>query len=219
MRKLGSRQKYKMRRCVILAGADIRRYDIVQRYLRKDDFIIACDCGIKHLKALSVEADLVVGDFDSANIPEQAKELIVLPREKDDTDSVYAVKAGIARGFDSFLIIGGFGNRLDHTFVNVYVLLMLKNAGKTAVAIDDYSELSIVGNKPVMISDNFPYFSLLNITGKADKVLVKNAKWNLENATITSEYQYATSNEVLLGQIAEVSVGDGELLLIKIFEK
>ena len=47
-------------------------------------------------------------------------------------------------------------------------------------------------------------------------ITVRNAKYPLENATIDCEYQYGISNEVLPGKTAEVSVGEGRLLLIKI---
>ena len=37
-----------MRRCVIIGGADIGRYDRIRAYLRADDFYICCDSGLKH---------------------------------------------------------------------------------------------------------------------------------------------------------------------------
>ena len=42
-------------------------------------------------------------------------ELIVLPCEKDDTDTVFAVKEAMRRNFAEFLLIGVIGQRLDHT--------------------------------------------------------------------------------------------------------
>ena len=205
-------------RCVIFAGAAVSRYDIVRSYLREDDYIIACDCGLRHVEALGLEPDLILGDFDSYPKPDGGKETIVLPREKDDTDSVYAVKCGLARGFDAFLLCGVFGNRLDHTLVNVSALLMLHSLGKSALALDDYSELSILGKEPVLIPDRFPYFSLLNVSGTAKKINIRHAKWELTDAEISCDYQYGCSNEVLPGETAEVSVGEGRALLIKIFE-
>ena len=81
--------------------------------------------------------------------------------------------------------------------------------------LDDYSEIQIVGKEEVIISDEYSYFSLLNITGKASGITIKNAKYPLENAEIKQDYQYGISNEVLPGKTASVSVQDGCLLLIK----
>ena len=206
-----------MRRCVIIGGADIGNYSAVRLYLKDDDFNIFCDSGLRHMERLGVQAHLIVGDFDSHAKPHCDTEIIVLPCEKDDTDTVFAVKEAMRRGFDDFLLIGVVGARLDHTLGNVSILQMLHSMGKTARIIDDYSEMEIVSKEPVFIDDSAAYFSLLNITGMAKGITVENAKYPLEDAEITCEYQYGVSNEVLPGQMAKVSVQEGSLLLIKVF--
>ena len=208
-----------MRRCVIVGGASIGDYRTVGAMLRQDDYVIYCDCGLRHMDGLGVEPDLIVGDFDSYSYPEYDTETIVLPCEKDDTDTVFAVKEALRRGFEDFLLIGVVGERLDHTLGNVSILLMLDSAGKKGIIIDDYSEMEIVSDrceKPCIIDDSYAYFSLLNISGKASGVTIRGAKYPLEDAEITCEYQYGVSNEVLPGCTAEVSVGEGRLLLIKV---
>ena len=208
-----------MRRCVIIGGASIGDYGTVSAKLRQDDYMIYCDCGLRHMDGLGAEPDLIVGDFDSYSNPEFDTETIVLPCEKDDTDTVFAVKEALRRGFEDFLLIGVVGERLDHTLGNVSILLMLDSAGKRASIIDDYSEMEIVSDRcemPCIIDDSYVYFSLINISGTARGVTIRGAKYPLENAEITCEYQYGVSNEVLPGCTAEVSVGEGRLLLVKV---
>ena len=205
-----------MKRCVIVGGADINNYEYIKSRLSEDDFIIFCDSGLRHLESLQVKPGLIVGDFDSHDNPHLDVETIVLPCEKDDTDTVFAVKEAIKRGFDDFLLIGVVGARLDHTLGNVSILLMLDKAGKKGKIIDDFSEMEIISNEPAYVDDSFAYFSLLNITGVAKGITIENAKYPLVNAEITSEYQYGISNEVLPGRIAKVSVCKGKLLLIKV---
>ena len=205
-----------MKRCVIVGGADIDNYGFIRENLKSDDFIVFCDSGLKHMKSLQAQPDLIVGDFDSHENPRLDTETIVLPCEKDDTDTVFAVKEAVKRGFDEFLLIGVVGARLDHTLGNVSVLLYLDSLGKKSRIIDDFSEMEIVSRTPAFIKDDYAFFSLLNITGCAEGVTVRNAKYPLENAEITCEYQYGISNEVLPGEVAEVSVKKGKLLLVKI---
>lgn len=204
-----------MGRCVIIAGADIGNYKRVREYLRSDDFIVCCDSGLKHCEELAVDADLIIGDFDSHENPNLPVETIVLPCEKDDTDTMAAVREMVKRGFDNFLLLGVFGGRLDHALANIYIMLWLVNRRKKVLAVDDQSEMEIITDKPVFILDQYPYFSLVSIAGNAENVTIKNAKYTLDNAVITSEYQYAVSNEPLPGKTAEVTVGRGALLLIK----
>lgn len=206
-----------MKRCVIFGGADIKNYDAVVRYLKNDDFLIFCDSGLKHMEKLKLKADLIIGDFDSHENPQLDVETIVLPCEKDDTDTVFAVKEAIKRGFDDFLLFGVVGGRLDHTLGNVSILLYLDSLSKSGCIVDDYSEISIISDKTVYIDDSYSFFSLLNISGIAKGITIKNAKYPLENKEICCEYQYGVSNEVLKGKTAEVSLKEGRLLLVKDF--
>ena len=206
-----------MNRCIIIGGADINNYDYIKHELRADDFFVFCDSGLKHMSSLQVNPNLIVGDFDSYDNPKLDIETITLPKEKDDTDTFYAIKEMVNRGYDEFLLIGVIGARLDHSLANISILLYLNSLGKNASIIDDYSEMEIISNKPVKIPDTYSFFSLINIFGTADGITIKNAKYNLDDATISCEYQYGVSNEVLSEKEAVVSVKEGKLLLIKVF--
>lgn len=206
-----------MKRCVIICGAKIESYERIRNILSPEDFYIFCDSGLYHEEKLGVSPHLIIGDFDSHPKPLTKTETIVLPCEKDDTDSVFAVKEALRRGFDDFLLVGAAGSRLDHTLANTSLLLYLHSLGKNAVLIDDFSEMEIVSSKTVLVPDTYSFFSLLNISGTAKGITVKNAKYPLENGEISCEYQYGVSNQVLKGKSAEISVSQGRLLLIKIF--
>ena len=205
-----------MRRCVIIAGADIHNYDYLKGKLLTDDYIICCDGGLKHAPFLEITPELIVGDFDSHENPNLPIETIVLPCEKDDTDTFFAVKEAIRRGFENFLLLGVIGGRLDHTLGNISALVYLDSLGKSALAIDDYSEVEIVSRNIAYVEDSFSYFSVFNIDGLAKNITIKNAKYPLDNADITWEYQFGVSNEVLPAKTAEISLKEGRLLLIKV---
>ena len=103
--------------------------------------------------------------------------------------------------------------------VNISVLQFLQKNGASGVIYDDYSKMKLVvaGAEPVLIPDTYSYFSLMCIAGDVSGVTIKNAKYPLEKATITSDYQFGVSNEVLSGQKAEVSLKKGVLLLIQVW--
>lgn len=206
----------KMKHCVIVGGAEISNYEYIRSCLRNDDFIVFCDSGLKHLEKLHIKPSLIVGDFDSHENPNLDTETIVLPCEKDDTDTVFAVKEALRRGYEDFLLIGVVGSRLDHTLGNVSILLYLDSMGKKGRIIDDYSEMEIVSSEPAAIEDSYSFFSLLNISGCARGIHVSGAKYPLKDAQISCEYQYGISNEVLPGETARVWLEEGKLLLVKL---
>lgn len=214
------------RRCVIVGGADIGDYDRIRGYLRDDDYVIYCDSGIRHMNGLGADPSLIVGDFDSYKDPGLDVETITLPVAKDDTDSVYAMREAVRRGFREFLLLGVTGARMDHTLVNIYLLTMIENNGCHGMIADDWSEMELISSKTsedgrtepgkASVSSSYPYFSLVAMEGPAKGVTIKNAKFCTDDADIGPDYQYATSNEVLPGTAAEITVRDGRMLLIRI---
>ena len=205
-----------MERCVIVGGSEIRNYEFVREHLRDDDFVIYCDCGLSHLEGLLAKPSLIVGDFDSHENPNLDIETIVLPTEKDDTDTVYAVKEAIKRGFTDFVIVGAIGRRFDHTLGNLAILLMLDSKGLSGVIIDDYSEIRVVSGE-IEVSDACKYFSVLAAGGDAHGVTISDAKYNITDAEIVSNFPLGVSNEVPSGNTAKVSVKQGRLFVIEVF--
>ena len=205
-----------MKRCVIVGGAPIGRYDAIRSLLRPDDFMLYCDSGLNHETGLRRAPDLVVGDFDSHEKPRILVETIVLPHEKDDTDTFFAAKEAVRRGFEDFLLIGAVGGRFDHSLGNLSLLLYLDSLGKRALLADDFSEMEIVSDHTAEITPDHPYFSLLAVDGIARNVTVEDALYPLSGAVIRPDFAYGVSNEPLPGRTARVSVGDGRLLLVRV---
>ncbi len=208
-----------MNRCVIVAAGQILDYERTKSFLQPGDFFIFCDDGLRHAECLGVTPSIIVGDFDSCDASLLSKwsnlcETVRLPREKDDTDTLFAVKLAVERGFDNFLLLGAMGGRFDHALGNVSILLYLDGLGKKAQMIDDYSIMQVVGKEPFYIEDTCSYFSVLTVAGDVSGVNIKNAKYPLENAKLSADFQLGISNEVLPGKTAEVSVGQGRVLVV-----
>lgn len=210
------------KRCVIVSAGEIRDYERARAFLRSDDFFIFCDGGLSHAQGLGRVPDLIVGDFDSCNSSDLSKyagtaghpEIVKLPREKDDTDTLFAVKLALERGFEDFILLGAMGGRFDHALGNISILLYLDGLSKKARLIDDYSVMQIAGSKPFYIEDSCSYFSVLTVAGDVSGVTIKNAKYPLENAKLSPDFQLGISNEVLPGKVAEVSVEQGRVLVV-----
>lgn len=210
-----------MNRCIIIGGSDITDYNRIKNYIGENDFCIYCDSGLYHMDKLGAEPDLIIGDFDSHPEPHLDAETIKLPTEKDDTDTVYAVKEAIKRGFTDFVLIGVIGRRFDHTLGNLAILLMLEKENLSGKIVDDYSEISVISEKSgtIEIADGCKYFSLLAAGGEASGITIEDAKYSLKDASLTMEFPLGVSNEVLPGKTAKVSIKEGRLFLIIITDR
>ena len=77
-----------MKRCFIFAAGT---YYGLREQPRPDDLVLAADAGYEICKREGIEPDLLLGDFDSMEQPEDFQRVRRVPVEKDDTDTMLAV--------------------------------------------------------------------------------------------------------------------------------
>ena len=131
-----------MKECVIFCAAEC---DGLARPIGQDAFVIAADGGLRHTQSLNITPNAVLGDFDSLGFcPEGAN---VFPVEKDDTDAMLAVRLGLRRSCDEFLLYGSLdGPRLDHTVANFQTLQYLADHGAVGYLIGNTTMVTVVKN-------------------------------------------------------------------------
>ena len=181
---------------------------------REEDLVIAADGGLAHLEKMKTIPDILLGDFDSLQSEPMAKEIIRLPVKKDDTDTLFAVKVGLERGFTRFVVYGGVGKRLDHTLANLQVLnFIAAKGGRGFLCGDDFTATAVM-NSEISFSENAKgTLSVFSASGKADGVGLEGVLYPLTNARISCEFPIGVSNE-FIGKTAKVSVTDGTLTVI-----
>ena len=199
-----------MANCIIFCAAD---FDALAEPVGKDDYIIAADGGYAHVQALSLEPDCVLGDFDSLGyVPDHAK---LFPVEKDDTDTMLAVRRGLELGYDRFLLYGSLdGPRLDHTVANFQTLQFLADRGATGYLIGKDYIVTVVKNGQI----SFPaeaegIVSVFCMGRDARGVTLDNLQYPLENGTLSAGFPLGVSNH-FIGKPAKISVEDGSLLIL-----
>ena len=113
--------------CLIIAGGEFAPVDKTEY-----DYVIACDKGYKYALDMGIVPDVIVGDFDSldmevnTNIP-----IIKLPKVKDDTDTLYAIKYAIDKGYKDITVCCAFGGRFDHSIANIQAAAYILESGGT----------------------------------------------------------------------------------------
>ena len=81
-----------MKRCFIFAAGSF--YGLRERPA-PGDFVIAADGGYQHCLREKLQPDLLLGDFDSMEPPADFARVCRLPMEKDDTDTLAAIREGL----------------------------------------------------------------------------------------------------------------------------
>ena len=203
-----------MKRWVIIGAGPISEYEKIKAKLNDNDFICCADGGTKHLSSLGISPDLVMGDFDSSQENAFDCEILTFPVEKDDTDMLLALKEGIKRGGRSFLLIGGTGGRLDHTFANFQTLLYAEKHGASAALCDENNFAFILKNDTAFIEKNEgEKVSLFAFDGPVGGVSLEGFYYPLKNASLFGHYPLAISNFIISDK-GRITVSKGTLLVI-----
>ena len=199
-----------MKECVIFCAAEC---DGLARPIGQDAFVIAADGGLRHTQSLNITPNAVLGDFDSLGFcPEGAN---VFPVEKDDTDAMLAVRLGLRRSCDEFLLYGSLdGPRLDHTVANFQTLQYLADHGAVGYLIGNTTMVTVVKNGKI----TFPAgcsgtISVFCMGPDAVGVTETGLFYGIEDGVFTSGFPLGVSNH-FTGKKAEISVKNGSLLVL-----
>ncbi|MDE6579442.1 MAG: thiamine diphosphokinase [Ruminiclostridium sp.] len=201
-----------MKRCFIIAAGD---KDCYIPPVFEDDYVIAADRGFELCKEMGIKPDLAVGDWDSLNCPPEDCPMINLPVEKDDTDTLAAIKIGLDKGYEEFhILFGAGGKRVDHTIANVQCLLYLAKRKKKGYLYFKESVITAVTNGFLSFLNNVHgNLAIFAADGTAHGVYEKGLKYSLDNADVSCDFPIGVSNS-FTGLRSEISVKDGSLYIV-----
>ncbi len=182
-----------MKRCVIVAGGE--RAPIGPR--AEGDFVLACDRGLAYALDEGIRPDLILGDFDSyagalpAGIP-----VLRYPVEKDDTDTMLAVRWAAENGFDAVRLCCAFGGNPDHLLANLQTLHFALRAGLSASADDARTELRVLAPGTYRFPRRAGWkFSVFALTDRVEGLTIRGGKYEAEDVTLTNAFPLGVGND------------------------
>ncbi len=196
--------------CYIVGAGDFNEKTLD---ITDGDIVIAADGGYEYLDKIGIKPNIYMGDFDSAPKPQTNADIEVFKCEKDDTDTLLAVKHGFELGFKSFKIYGGCGGRADHTFSNIQTLAYIVSRGGRAMLFGNSEVYTVTDSEVSFGGDMKGKISVFSLSDKAEEVSIKGLKYELEDSVLTNLFPLGVSNE-FIGKPSEISVKNGLLLII-----
>ena len=124
---------------VILANGRFPAAASSRAYLAESRLIICCDGAVDKLLQADHEPAVIVGDMDSisATARERYGDRLVEDRSQETNDLTKAVEWALGRGLERVVILGGDGERIDHTIANAALLAEHCAAIDLAMVTDD----------------------------------------------------------------------------------
>lgn len=198
--------------CLIISGAPECYFPVS---FTKADFVIACDAGYIHAQRADIVPDVIIGDFDSylGDLP-GGVEIIRTKPEKDDTDTMMALKLAIRRGYRRIMLVGALGGRVDHMLANISLIAFAATKGADLQIVDGHHQIFAVrdGRRRVPRS-SWRNVSVFAFDTECTGVTLRGVKYPLEGAVLTNTFALGVSNE-FTEDIAEISVESGILIVV-----
>lgn len=204
-----------MKSCWIFGGAPVS--DSFRVTPPADAFIIAADSGYSLVKRMGFTPNLLLGDFDSLKEDKPAElagcEIMTVAAEKDDTDTMLAVKTALSGGYKDITIVGGTGGRLDHTVANFQTLVYILEQGGKGRLLSENDETELVGAGEYIYPKKGNYYLSLFAYGGDAVITTTGTKYNLTDYRLTDSFPLGVSNEIL-SENCRLVVFSGRILVI-----
>ena len=201
-----------MRRCFVFSAGTF--FGLRERP-RPGDLVLAADAGYRICRQEGITPDLLLGDFDSMDQPADFDHVLRVPVEKDDTDTMLAVKTGLEHGCGEFYLYGGTGGkRLDHTLANLQTLLYLRRRGARGYLYDNDFVWTAIENETLTVEQTVEWglLSVFSLEGRAAGIDEAGVQYPLSRASLTAEFPLGVSNHIIAPK-ARITVRQGALLV------
>lgn len=213
-----------MKRCLIITGGKLD-LSFAGSFLAQEKFdkIIAVDAGLEAVKALGLEPDMIVGDFDTVK-PEileyyRTREHVIWDThqpEKDETDTELALLKAQAIGCTEVVVLGATGGRVDHMLGNIHLLFPCLQKGIDAYILDSQNRIFLIDGERVFTRNRIwgKYISFLPLTEKVNGITLTGFKYPLSEKDIEIGTSLCISNE-LAGDEGIITFTDGVLIVVE----
>lgn len=240
-----------MKRIFIITGGQLDM-EFAKRYMKTLSFdkVFAVDKGLEYADSLNIMPDYIIGDFDTVDKGIFAKfENMVREKEcsavihrysekKDATDTELAVEMAMALQPEEIIIFGATGNRLDHTLMNMGLLVQIEKEGIAGQIVDVNNRIRLldaniqtdrtraetpyavhmeVEQDAFLLSHQEKYLSIIPMSEEIQGLTLEGVMYPLKEHTVFQGSTLTVSNRITDGR-AHVSLKKGRILIIEAYD-
>jgi thiamine pyrophosphokinase len=190
--------------------------------IKNESLIVAVDGGIRHLAALEIIPDILIGDLDSVEANQlrwcRQQNVVILqyPPEKNETDFELALEYVITQGAGKIIVFGALGGRIDHTLANISLISSSRYDGRDIKIIAAREEIFFIQPSCIVNGKTGDLISLLPWGNMVEGVTTTNLKYVLQDETLYPDRSRGMSN-VMMADNAIIECRKGKLLCVHKF--
>ena len=206
-----------MKKCIILANGKPPKKSLITFFQRKGfNKLICADGGANSALQMGLFPDVIIGDLDSisAKALKEYKSVskIIRLKRQNDTDVEKCLKYAISKNFDEVLLVGVTGNRLDHTFCNLGIVLKFFPQINLSLIAENSFLKPYKGNATIKTTPG-EIISLYGFNSKT-KITSKGLKYQLKDVALPFGGRESTSN-IAKSEKVELKINGGVIFVIR----
>jgi thiamine pyrophosphokinase len=209
-----------MKKALILANGEHPKKSQI-KILQKKGYkkLVCADGGANSAYKLGLLPDLIIGDLDSISPISlkffSNKSEIVKIKRQNDTDVEKALKYLIKNKFAEVILLGATGDRLDHTFCNLGIVLKFSKQIKISI-MHKKSFLSLIEGVVNLKTQKGEILSIYGFDEKT-KITSEGLKYKLNNLSLPFGIKESTSNVAAKDKV-NLKIKGGKVFIIRDFE-
>ncbi len=191
-----------MKRVLVFLNGEYRDKEFYKSEIKRNDYLVCADGGIKFLQKIDRIPDLVVGDLDSLDaraerfIEENKIKTKKFSKNKDFTDGELALDEAVKLAPEKINVYGCFGGRKDHEYANIAILEKYLDRRIQIYLIDEYRTIFLAKEWTVIRAKKGTIVSLLPVTKKVEGIITKGLQYSLRNECLFRASSRGMSNIV-----------------------
>jgi thiamine pyrophosphokinase len=211
------------KRALLFINGELEDADVLRAIIQPGDTLVAVDGGLRHLAALDLTADWIIGDLDSADPDEVTRQqkrgarVEKFPPEKDETDLELALQSVCQAGFKDILLLSALGGRLDQLLGNLFILAHPMLEYCQVRLLQGSTEVFLIRHTGQVSGQPGDTVSLLPLHGPVEGITTQGLRYPLHAESLYPDRARGVSNQ-LTAPLATISVEQGMLLCIHTHE-
>ncbi|HKI46355.1 MAG TPA: thiamine diphosphokinase [Balneolales bacterium] len=201
-----------LKHALVLCNGEAPPPEFIKNLKSQATLFIATDGAGNTALEYGIRPDIVIGDLDSFNNPNDPELILIKDEDQETNDLEKALTYTLATDVEQVTVIGASGKRIDHTLKNLSVLKQFSDKFMSLGFRDIYGVTYLMPHEHTIDLPVGTPVSLFPLSGRVEGITTKGLKYSLHDEPLENGIRDGSSNEIC-EQPAHISYKSGDLLI------
>ena len=137
------------------------------------------------------------------------------PTHKNETDMQLGMLLALELGATELVLIGGIGDRFDHTLANAHLLLYLLKKGVRGILVNEKNRVELIDQEVTLHGQAGDLVSTIPLSMLVEGVTLEGLEYPLVDYDLALDDKLVAVSNVMTGTEAKVKIRKGYLFVMQ----